>query len=226
MCITDVCLLNLCFSVCLCWSVLNYPPPFSPPPIPTPGSPPIPIPGSLPSSQTKLRHQYCRPSGPDRLQVQQPPGLEEPLFQVSWSVPQPSACAIQDNDPGGRGAPSHGVYVVVYVCFCRYTGSTPTPPPGSHYTSPSETMWNTGGAYSMSQGMAVSGKYTHIEDTGRGHTQRTYPHTLHGAEPTHCMRQNTAVSGKRTDDTQNLTHDSIIRQKHPYSITTKCLTKL
>ncbi|XP_056143642.1 histone-arginine methyltransferase CARM1 isoform X2 [Lampris incognitus] len=41
--------------------------------------------------------------------------------------------------------------------FFRYTGTTPTPPPGSHYSSPSETMWNTGGAYSMSQGMAVSG---------------------------------------------------------------------
>ncbi|CAB1342218.1 unnamed protein product [Coregonus sp. 'balchen'] len=44
--------------------------------------------------------------------------------------------------------------------FFRYTGSTPTPPPGSHYTSPSETMWNNGGAYSMSQGMAVSGMPT------------------------------------------------------------------
>ncbi|KAM4635372.1 histone-arginine methyltransferase CARM1 isoform 2-T2 [Polymixia lowei] len=41
--------------------------------------------------------------------------------------------------------------------FFRYTGTSPTPPPGSHYTSPSENMWNTGGAYSMSQGMAVSG---------------------------------------------------------------------
>uniref|UniRef100_A0A8C4IQ89 Histone-arginine methyltransferase CARM1 n=1 Tax=Dicentrarchus labrax TaxID=13489 RepID=A0A8C4IQ89_DICLA len=41
--------------------------------------------------------------------------------------------------------------------FFRYTGSTPNPPPGSHYTSPSENMWNTGSAYSMSQGMAVSG---------------------------------------------------------------------
>uniref|UniRef100_UPI0037E939C4 histone-arginine methyltransferase CARM1 n=1 Tax=Semicossyphus pulcher TaxID=241346 RepID=UPI0037E939C4 len=42
--------------------------------------------------------------------------------------------------------------------FFRYTGSTPNPPPGSHYTSPSENMWNTGGAaYSMNQGMAVSG---------------------------------------------------------------------
>ncbi|AWP18371.1 Histone-arginine methyltransferase CARM1 isoform 2 [Scophthalmus maximus] len=40
--------------------------------------------------------------------------------------------------------------------FFRYTGSTPNPPPGSHYTSPSENMWNTG-AYSMNQGMAVSG---------------------------------------------------------------------
>uniref|UniRef100_A0A672PJ75 Histone-arginine methyltransferase CARM1 n=1 Tax=Sinocyclocheilus grahami TaxID=75366 RepID=A0A672PJ75_SINGR len=41
--------------------------------------------------------------------------------------------------------------------FFRYTGTTPTPPPGSHYSSPSENMWNTGGTYSMSQGMAVSG---------------------------------------------------------------------
>ncbi|CAL8272041.1 unnamed protein product [Lota lota] len=41
--------------------------------------------------------------------------------------------------------------------FFRYTGTSPTPPPGSHYSSPSENMWNTGGAYSMSQGMAVSG---------------------------------------------------------------------
>ncbi|KAM9394047.1 histone-arginine methyltransferase CARM1 isoform 1-T1 [Pholidichthys leucotaenia] len=41
--------------------------------------------------------------------------------------------------------------------FFRYTGTTPNPPPGSHYTSPSENMWNTGAAYSMSQGMAVSG---------------------------------------------------------------------
>nr|XP_015204763.1 PREDICTED: histone-arginine methyltransferase CARM1 [Lepisosteus oculatus] len=41
--------------------------------------------------------------------------------------------------------------------FFRYTGANPTPPPGSHYSSPSENMWNTGGAYSMSQGMAVSG---------------------------------------------------------------------
>ncbi|XP_010772562.1 histone-arginine methyltransferase CARM1-like, partial [Notothenia coriiceps] len=40
--------------------------------------------------------------------------------------------------------------------FFRYTGTTPNPPPGSHYTSPSENMWNTG-AYSMGQGMAVSG---------------------------------------------------------------------
>ncbi|KAF4116005.1 hypothetical protein G5714_003494 [Onychostoma macrolepis] len=44
--------------------------------------------------------------------------------------------------------------------FFRYTGSTPTPPPGSHYSSPSENMWNTGGTYSMSQGMAVSGMPT------------------------------------------------------------------
>ncbi|KTF84060.1 hypothetical protein cypCar_00031863 [Cyprinus carpio] len=40
--------------------------------------------------------------------------------------------------------------------FFRYTGTTPAPPPGSHYSSPSENMWNTGGTYSMSQCMAVS----------------------------------------------------------------------
>lgn len=48
-------------------------------------------------------------------------------------------------------------------CACvyifRYTGSTPNPPPGSHYTSPSENMWNTGSGYGMSQGMAVSGEH-------------------------------------------------------------------
>uniref|UniRef100_A0A8P4KKI2 Histone-arginine methyltransferase CARM1 n=1 Tax=Dicentrarchus labrax TaxID=13489 RepID=A0A8P4KKI2_DICLA len=49
--------------------------------------------------------------------------------------------------------------------FFRYTGSTPNPPPGSHYTSPSENMWNTGSAYSMSQGMAVSG-LSHCLNTG------------------------------------------------------------
>ncbi|XP_061701157.1 histone-arginine methyltransferase CARM1 isoform X2 [Syngnathoides biaculeatus] len=40
--------------------------------------------------------------------------------------------------------------------FFRYTGTTPNPPPGSHYTSPSENIWNTGVAYSMGQGMPVS----------------------------------------------------------------------
>uniref|UniRef100_A0A8C1FVB7 Histone-arginine methyltransferase CARM1 n=1 Tax=Cyprinus carpio carpio TaxID=630221 RepID=A0A8C1FVB7_CYPCA len=44
--------------------------------------------------------------------------------------------------------------------FFRYTGTTPAPPPGSHYSSPSENMWNTGGTYSMSQCMAVSGMPT------------------------------------------------------------------
>ncbi|XP_069739112.1 histone-arginine methyltransferase CARM1 [Phaenicophaeus curvirostris] len=41
--------------------------------------------------------------------------------------------------------------------FFRYTGTTPSPPPGSHYTSPSENMWSTGSAYNMSTGMAVAG---------------------------------------------------------------------
>nr|XP_021405252.1 histone-arginine methyltransferase CARM1 [Lonchura striata domestica] len=41
--------------------------------------------------------------------------------------------------------------------FFRYTGTTPSPPPGSHYTSPSENMWSTGSTYNMSTGMAVAG---------------------------------------------------------------------
>ncbi|XP_065511056.1 histone-arginine methyltransferase CARM1 isoform X1 [Patagioenas fasciata] len=41
--------------------------------------------------------------------------------------------------------------------FFRYTGTTPSPPPGSHYTSPSENMWSAGGGYNMSAGMAVAG---------------------------------------------------------------------
>ncbi|KAG8130111.1 hypothetical protein E2320_016788 [Naja naja] len=44
--------------------------------------------------------------------------------------------------------------------FFRYTGTTPSPPPGSHYTSPSENMWNTGGTYNMNTGMAVAGMPT------------------------------------------------------------------
>uniref|UniRef100_A0A452VLQ9 Histone-arginine methyltransferase CARM1 n=1 Tax=Ursus maritimus TaxID=29073 RepID=A0A452VLQ9_URSMA len=47
------------------------------------------------------------------------------------------------------------------VCLCcRYTGTTPSPPPGSHYTSPSENMWNTGSTYNLSSGMAVAGMPT------------------------------------------------------------------
>nr|XP_056704103.1 histone-arginine methyltransferase CARM1 isoform X1 [Euleptes europaea] len=44
--------------------------------------------------------------------------------------------------------------------FFRYTGSTPSPPPGSHYTSPSENMWNTGASYNMNTGMGVAGMPT------------------------------------------------------------------
>uniref|UniRef100_A0A452I670 Histone-arginine methyltransferase CARM1 n=1 Tax=Gopherus agassizii TaxID=38772 RepID=A0A452I670_9SAUR len=44
--------------------------------------------------------------------------------------------------------------------FFRYTGTTPSPPPGSHYTSPSENMWNTGGSYNMNTGMGVAGMPT------------------------------------------------------------------
>uniref|UniRef100_A0A667GDU4 Histone-arginine methyltransferase CARM1 n=1 Tax=Lynx canadensis TaxID=61383 RepID=A0A667GDU4_LYNCA len=39
-------------------------------------------------------------------------------------------------------------------------GTTPSPPPGSHYTSPSENMWNTGSTYNLSSGMAVAGMPT------------------------------------------------------------------
>ncbi|CAO2635859.1 Histone-arginine methyltransferase CARM1, partial [Lemmus lemmus] len=44
--------------------------------------------------------------------------------------------------------------------FFRYTGTTPSPPPGSHYTSPSENMWNTGSTYNLSSGVAVAGMPT------------------------------------------------------------------
>ncbi|KAK1342757.1 hypothetical protein QTO34_015523 [Cnephaeus nilssonii] len=44
--------------------------------------------------------------------------------------------------------------------FFRYTGTTPSPPPGSHYTSPSENMWNTGSTYNLSSGMTVTGMPT------------------------------------------------------------------
>lgn len=53
------------------------------------------------------------------------------------------------------------------VCLCcRYTGTTPSPPPGSHYTSPSENMWNTGSTYNLSSGMAVAGERPHEGGTG------------------------------------------------------------
>ncbi|TKC41199.1 hypothetical protein EI555_010527, partial [Monodon monoceros] len=46
--------------------------------------------------------------------------------------------------------------------FFRYTGTTPSPPPGSHYTSPSENMWNTGSTYNLSSGMAVAGEQARV----------------------------------------------------------------
>lgn len=49
---------------------------------------------------------------------------------------------------------------------CRYTGTTPSPPPGSHYTSPSENMWNTGSTYNLSSGMAVAGERPHEGGAG------------------------------------------------------------
>lgn len=60
----------------------------------------------------------------------------------------------------GKHFPSNVESACFFLRMCRYTGSTPNPPPGSHYTSPSENMWNTGSAYSMNQGMAVSGEHT------------------------------------------------------------------
>lgn len=49
----------------------------------------------------------------------------------------------------------------VRLCH-RYTGTTPSPPPGSHYTSPSENMWNTGSTYNLSSGMAVAGEQARV----------------------------------------------------------------
>lgn len=112
-----------------------------------------------PSPQTKLRHQYCCPGGPDGIKVQQPPGLEESLFQVRGSPELRNTPGSQLHESCERGALSVSPMLNVCVCICRYTGTTPNPPPGSHYTSPSENMWNTG-AYSMGQGMAVSGEHT------------------------------------------------------------------
>ncbi|CAO2581112.1 Histone-arginine methyltransferase CARM1 [Lemmus lemmus] len=42
----------------------------------------------------------------------------------------------------------------------KYTGTTPSPPPGSHYTSPAENMWNMGSTYNLSSGVAVAGMPT------------------------------------------------------------------
>ncbi|XP_038640919.1 histone-arginine methyltransferase CARM1 isoform X3 [Scyliorhinus canicula] len=50
--------------------------------------------------------------------------------------------------------------------FFRYTGTTPSPPPGSHYVSPSETMWNTSASYNLSSGLAVSGVPTAYDLSG------------------------------------------------------------
>ena len=113
------------------------------------------------------------------------------------------------------------VCMCVCVCFCRYTGTTPTPPPGSHYTSPSETMWNTGGAYSMSQGMAVSGKYTHIENTKR-------------AVEAHCMGAHQGIkkaprqTHTHTDRRRNCVRFCSVErtQMHPDDRDHKALTSL
>jgi hypothetical protein len=58
-----------------------------------------------------------------------------------------------------RDAGWHSDTAIPMVPLChRYTGTTPSPPPGSHYTSPSENMWNTGSTYNLSSGMAVAGE--------------------------------------------------------------------
>lgn len=68
------------------------------------------------------------------------------------------------------------------VVFYRYTGTSPAPPPGSHYTSPSENMWNTGGTYSMSQGMGVSGTSAHVYITWK-HPQQLPIHHHRSHDP-------------------------------------------
>ncbi|XP_064416965.1 histone-arginine methyltransferase CARM1 isoform X2 [Latimeria chalumnae] len=50
--------------------------------------------------------------------------------------------------------------------FFRYTGTTPSPPPGSHYTSPSENMWNSAGGYNLNAGMSVTGMQTPYDLSG------------------------------------------------------------
>lgn len=123
------------------------------------------------SPQTELRHQYCGPGRPDRLQVQQPPGPEKPILQVGRALslhggrlPRPLPRAL----PTGR------------LCR-RYTGTTPSPPPGSHYTSPSENMWNAGSTYNLSSGMAVAGEQPACAWGGGG--VRVLPWPAAGAGP-------------------------------------------
>lgn len=133
-----------------------------------------------PSQQTKLRHQHCCTGGSDRIKVQQSPGLEEPLFQVSFrsEVSATHGCGKHHLTFKLRRTVCL-ILKVCALCVCRYTGSTPNPPPGSHYTSPSENMWNTGSAYSMNQGMPVSGEHTQehweLKQTVHGHSRDAQP---------------------------------------------------
>lgn len=60
--------------------------------------------GHPPAPQTELRHQYCGPGGPDRLQVQQPPGPEKPILQVGralglWGAPSSPAAPSPAHGP-------------------------------------------------------------------------------------------------------------------------------
>lgn len=77
--------------------------------------------------------------------------------------------------------------------YCRYTGTTPSPPPGSHYTSPSENMWNTGSTYNLSSGMAVAG-----EQACRGGAEPlpgyTYQHCLGKAGSSGPLHLNRTLS--------------------------------
>lgn len=62
----------------------------------------------------------------------------------------------------GEGTGSPTALPTVNLCH-RYTGTTPSPPPGSHYTSPSENMWNTGSTYNLSSGVAVAGESEYFQ---------------------------------------------------------------
>lgn len=122
-----------------------------------------------PPQQTKLRHQYCCPGGSDRIKVQQSPGLEEPVFQVSW-------CLDLSNTPGSgwhRATIKVGIIVslMLIMCVCVFAGTQAPPqtPLLAHTTPPHlrtcgtrvrPTAWVRGWLYQVN---------THI-NTGRWET--------------------------------------------------------